>query len=70
MDGQKMAGKKLCCLWEIFVYLIAGYYADPDMGCQAYHVCLVDRGDQPRKVSFLCPNGTIFQQAILTCEWW
>ncbi len=54
----------------IFVYLIAGYYADPDMGCQAYHVCLVDRGDQPRKVSFLCPNGTIFQQAILTCEWW
>ncbi len=63
-----MAGKNFVVYGKFF--FIAGYYADPDMGCQAYHVCLVDRGDQPRKVSFLCPNGTIFQQAILTCEWW
>ena len=21
-------------------------------------------------VSFLCPNGTIFNQEVFTCDWW
>ena len=46
-----------------------GYYADPDMGCQGYHICL-NQGSGARRVSFLCPNGTVFNQALLTCEWW
>ncbi len=49
----------------MLIYL-SGYYADPELGCQAYHVCL----SGSRKVSFLCPNGTIFHQAGFTCEWW
>lgn len=30
-----------------------------------FHVC-----DGGRKVSFLCPNGTIFRQSHLICDWW
>lgn len=43
-----------------------GYYADPEAECQAFHIC--QRGG--RKDSFLCPNGTLFNQARLVCEWW
>ena len=53
----------------VTVFLPVGYYADPDMGCQAYHICL-NQGSDARRVSFLCPNGTVFNQALLTCEWW
>lgn len=49
--------------------LIAGYYADVETGCQQYHVCL-NRENSDLKVSFLCPNGTIFDQEFLTCAWW
>merc|ERR1712001_482198 len=27
-------------------------------------------GIADRKMSFLCPNGTIFSQALFTCDWW
>lgn len=30
-----------------------------------FHIC-----DNGRKVSFLCPNGTIFRQSHLICDWW
>jgi len=51
--------------------VFGGYYADPEMGCQAYHVCLLDplRGSM-YPTSFLCPNGTLFQQQIFNCDWW
>ena len=46
-----------------------GYYADPEQQCQAYHVCLQDNvGLYP--VAFLCPNGTIFNQDTVVCDWW
>lgn len=32
---------------------------------QVFHIC-----DNGRKISFLCPNGTIFQQSQLICDWW
>ncbi|KAK6641407.1 hypothetical protein RUM44_013118 [Polyplax serrata] len=43
----------------------SGYYADLDTDCQVFHVC-----DRNRKISFLCPNGTIFRQSHLICDWW
>ena len=43
-----------------------GLYADPGSDCQAWHVCLAP----DRQWSFLCPNGTIFNQEIFTCVWW
>ena len=48
------------------------YYADTSLSCQAYHLCLMrtDLLDVLRRVSFLCPNGTIFNQATTVCDWW
>ncbi|KAF4522436.1 hypothetical protein B566_EDAN012336 [Ephemera danica] len=43
----------------------SGYFADLDTGCQVFHLC-----EGGRKMSFLCPNGTIFRQSKLTCDWW
>ena len=62
-------------LWYLmfitFFLSFAGYYADPDMGCQAYHVCLLDPiSGSMYPTSFLCPNGTLFQQQIFNCDWW
>ncbi|XP_055534523.1 uncharacterized protein LOC129723993 isoform X2 [Wyeomyia smithii] len=42
-----------------------GYFADLDTKCQAFHIC-----DEGKKISFLCPNGTIFRQLDLICDWW
>ncbi|XP_011865250.1 PREDICTED: uncharacterized protein LOC105560610, partial [Vollenhovia emeryi] len=54
--------------WTRFVceWKYPGYYADPEADCQAYHIC--QRGG--RKDSFLCPNGTLFNQERLVCTWW
>lgn len=32
---------------------------------QVFHIC-----DGGRKISFLCPNGTVFRQSHLICDWW
>jgi len=49
-----------------------GYYADVEQQCQAYHICLRDpvTPETLYPVSFLCPNGTIFNQEIFVCDWW
>ncbi|XP_076047244.1 uncharacterized protein LOC143028759 [Oratosquilla oratoria] len=48
-----------------------GYFADTDdeAGCQVFHVCQT-RPNGYQKDSFLCPNGTIFNQQYLVCDWW
>ena len=43
-----------------------GLYADVSSQCQAWHVCLAP----DRQWSFLCPNGTIFNQEEFVCDWW
>jgi len=52
--------------------IFGGYYADPELECQVYHVCLQDPIDTTNlyPVSFLCPNGTIFNQELFNCDWW
>lgn len=42
-----------------------GYYADEEAQCQVYHVCWSGRHE-----SFLCGVGTVFNQAILACDYW
>jgi hypothetical protein len=49
--------------------IFGGYYADPEQECQAYHVCLRGPSDLFH-VSFLCPNGTLFNQRLFVCDWW
>jgi len=49
---------------------IEGYYADTDADCQAFHICAPDTGSSLLKYSFLCPNGTLFNQQYFICDWW
>ncbi|RWS17282.1 putative serine/threonine-protein kinase tsuA-like protein [Dinothrombium tinctorium] len=45
--------------------LMSGYYADIESGCQSFHYCF-----RETKTSFLCQNGTLFNQKVFTCDWW
>jgi len=47
-----------------------GYYADPEAECQVFHICSDDGQGGMTKYSFLCPNGTIFNQGYFICDWW
>ena len=47
-----------------------GYYADPEAQCQVFHICTADGAGGLAKYSFLCPNGTIFNQNYFICDWW
>eukprot|EP00095_Tigriopus_kingsejongensis_P002706 maker-scaffold809_size94238-snap-gene-0.24 protein:Tk02706 transcript:maker-scaffold809_size94238-snap-gene-0.24-mRNA-1 annotation:"GM14557" len=42
-----------------------GYYADPHSHCHEFHICL---GHEDIKWTFLCPNGTIFNQEYFVCD--
>ncbi|XP_015122600.1 uncharacterized protein LOC107045024 [Diachasma alloeum] len=43
-----------------------GYYADDETGCQVFHICNIGGS----KSSFLCPEGSIFNQRHFVCDWW
>ncbi|GBN61850.1 hypothetical protein AVEN_25527-1 [Araneus ventricosus] len=45
--------------------LVPGIYADIETGCQVFHTCWPHHMD-----SYLCPIGTTFNQALLTCDFW
>ncbi|PNF43015.1 hypothetical protein B7P43_G09575 [Cryptotermes secundus] len=45
---------------------VPGYYADPAAHCQVWHWCL----PSGKKFSFLCPNGTLFNQLYRVCDWY
>jgi len=49
--------------------VLGGYFADPSPAsrCQIFHVC---SSFFPSMFSFLCPNGTVFNQAYFICDWW
>jgi len=49
---------------------IEGYYGDPEADCQSFHICANDGVGGLLKYSFLCPNGTIFNQQYFICDWW
>lgn len=49
-----------------------GYYADVANECQIFHICYpvtyADGEEEMFKWSFICPNGTIFDQSSLVCS--
>merc|ERR1712045_512672 len=47
-----------------------GYYSDPEAECQVFHICTADGAGGLAKYSFLCPNGTLFNQNSFICDWW
>ncbi|XP_064472993.1 uncharacterized protein LOC135387793 [Ornithodoros turicata] len=46
-----------------------GMYADSDAGCQVWHMC-TGVPNLGARHSFLCPNGTIFNERRGVCDWW
>ena len=36
----------------------------------AFHICASDGTGGLTKYSFLCPNGTLFNQQYFVCDWW
>ena len=53
-----------------FPSFVIGYYADPEADCQVFHICTADGQGGLAKYSFLCPNGTVFNQNYFICDWW
>ncbi|TGZ48122.1 Uncharacterized protein DBV15_04400 [Temnothorax longispinosus] len=51
------------------VPIVPGMYANVETGCQAYHVCH-DGREGHQGASFLCTNGTLFNQHEFACDWW
>merc|ERR1712154_99093 len=49
--------------------VVGGYYADGEAECQAFHICTADGAGGLAKYSFLCPNGTLFNQNYFICDW-
>merc|ERR1712142_1415519 len=47
-----------------------GLYADEEAFCQMYHMCVTATDGGFKKFSFLCPNGTMFDQDKLACNTW
>merc|ERR1712117_518902 len=47
-----------------------GYYSDPEAECQVFHICTADGAGGLAKYSFLCPNGSLFNQNYFICDWW
>ena len=55
---------------RLSIFCVQGYYADTDADCQAFHICAPDGSSSLLKYSFLCPNGTLFNQQYFICDWW
>ena len=47
-----------------------GYYSDPALQCQAFYVCVRISQTELSKYSFLCPNGSLFDQQYFICDFW
>merc|ERR1711892_1233715 len=47
-----------------------GYYSDPEAECQVFHICAGGSAGSLIKYSFLCPNGSLFNQEYFVCDWW
>ncbi|XP_065211312.1 putative mediator of RNA polymerase II transcription subunit 12 [Planococcus citri] len=45
---------------------LEGYFADVTSRCQVFYICNGDGAGEP----MLCPNGTLFSQELLVCDWW
>ncbi|TRY69147.1 hypothetical protein TCAL_11009 [Tigriopus californicus] len=62
MDVEEVLslGSDFSCTGRVY-----GYYADPRADCQVFHICL---GRRDVKWSFMCPNGTIFNQQHFVCD--
>ena len=72
-DGRKQLKYLLSEVIKIFDAIRKKYfrfYSDEEAFCQMYHMCVAEPAGSYKKYSFLCPNGTIFNQETLVCSPW
>lgn len=69
MIWQRVINRKIMLKVTLLLLYLAGFYADPEARCQVFHVCGSSSGLRPQQ-SFLCPNGTLFNVQVKTCDWW
>lgn len=69
MLWQRTINWKIMLKVTLLSLYLAGFYADPEARCQVFHVCGSSSGLKPQQ-SFLCPNGTLFNVQVKTCDWW
>ena len=64
---------------QLNLHFVEGYYADFEAGCQSFHICIAAAvggggmgggGAVLAPHTFLCPNGTVFDQDGFMCDWW
>lgn len=48
---------------------VAGYYVDIEARCQVFRVC-AHTDTSGMGFTFLCPNGTLFNQQFMVCDWY
>jgi len=60
----------LATLPTLCLTLYCRFYSDEEAFCQMYHMCVAEASGTFKKFSFLCPNGTIFNQEKLVCDAW
>ena len=51
-------------------FIFFRFYSDEEAFCQMYHMCVSEPSWSYMKFSFLCPNGTMFNQENLVCDAW
>ena len=52
------------------VYIIFELFIQLLITGQSFHICADDGNEGLLKYSFLCPNGTLFNQQYFICDWW
>lgn len=52
-------------MFRAHLYVTQGHYADVSTGCRVFHMCNLDGS----KSSFVCGNGTLFDQTHTVCQW-
>ena len=55
---------------KIILQVEGGYYSDTELECQAFQICVHDSEGGLIKYSFLCPNGSLFDQQYFICDYW
>ena len=46
-----------------------GFFADKSTNCRTFYRCLWSRTSLAKKVEYTCPDGTLFNQAVMVCDW-
>merc|ERR1711974_129794 len=69
-EDEVMEGETSPVTRPVFFIFSPRFYSDEEAFCQMYHMCVAEPSGSLKKFSFLCPNGTIFNQEKLVCDGW